>query len=505
MPVDEGGPDAEVGESRRQGGLRRRAIRNVPWSLGGTALGRILTLLTTVVLARLLTPEDFGLIALAMVALTVVNVFSDVGLTSVLVVRQDFDRRAQGTVLTMLLVSGALFSVLLFVSAPFAADLFGEPRLKGVLRALSVLSLLSGLYWFYDMLLQRELEFRSRFMAQMARTLAYAVTAVLLAALGAGVWSLVAGQLAGAVVVSVVLLWLAPYRVRPTFQRPAARTALSEGHGFFLQAGATTIQDNLDFVVIGRALGSEALGTYSMAYRLGEVPYAAIADPIARVSFPAFARMRHTGQDVAGGFLRALQLVALVTWPLGLILSGAADPFTRAVLGEQWLPMIGPLGVLGIWAMARATETTVGWFLNSVGEAARSGRISVALLLPFIAALVVGAEFGGTTGVAWAVLAHLVVVVLLLARVAHRRLGISLRRQAAALRSLVIPASGCWAAARLCAVATADLGAWGSLMLAAVAAAATYLVLLRIIDPALLRLAVYELRGMSRRDTDTNG
>jgi lipopolysaccharide exporter len=491
VSVGDEGPGQPAGEPRVG---PQRVAGNMPWSLGGIAISRALTLLTTVILARLLTPEDFGVVALAMLALTVVNVFSDVGLTSVLVVRQDFDRRAQGTVLTMLLVSGAFFSAVLFALAPVAADVFDASRLTDVLRALAVLSFLSGFYWFYDMLLQRELAFRSRFISQISRTVAYAVGAIVLAVLGAGVWSLVVGQLAGAVVLSVVLLALAPYRVRPTFERPVAATALHEGQGFLLQAGATTVQDNVDFLVVGRALGAEPLGAYSMAYRLSEVPYASIADPIARVNFPAFARMRHAGQDATPAYLRALKLVALVTWPLGMILSGAADPFTRAILGDKWLAMIGPLGVLGIWAAVRATETTVGWFVNAVGEARRSGRLSIALLVPFLPALVAGAELGGTTGVAWVVLGHLAVTIALLAVLIHRRLDVSLRRQAAALRSLVIPAVGCWATARLCSQPTAELAAGAALAIAVIAAAAVYLVLVLATDRELLGVAARELR-----------
>lgn len=488
------GADDPAAEGASGGRPPQRVAGNIPWSLGGYALSRALTLLTTVVLARLLTPEDFGLMVLAILALTVVNVFSDVGLTGVLVVRQDFDVRAQGTVLTMLLASGALFSAVLFALAPVAAEAFREPRLTDVLRALAVLSFLSGLYWFYDMLLQRELQFRSRFITQISRTVAYAVAAILLAALGAGVWSLVAGQLAGAVVVSAALLWVTPYRVRPTFDPSVARTALHDGQGFLLQAGATAVQDNVDFLVVGRQLGTESLGAYSMAYRLGEVPYATIADPVARVSFPAFAQMRHAREDVAPGYLHALRVTALVTWPLGVVLSGVADPFTRAILGEQWLPMIAPLGVLGIWAAVRATETTVGWFLNAVGEAGRSGRISIVVLIPLIPALVVGADVGGTTGVAWVVLAHLVVVIGLLAALIDRRVGISLRRQAVALRPLVLPALGCWAAARLCSQATAGLPAGVSLVVSVLAAAAAYLTLVHISDRTLLRAVAGDLR-----------
>jgi lipopolysaccharide exporter len=477
----------------------RQAVRGIPWSLGGYAVSRAMNLLTTVVLARLLTPEDFGLIAVALLALTVLNVLSDGGLTSVLVVRQDFGRRALGTVLTLLLVAGGVVSLLLVALAPLIAELFREPDLTAIVRAIAGISLLSGFYWFYDMLLQRELEFRKRFVAQLARTVAYGAVALTMAVLGAGVWSLVGGQLAGAVVVSVVLFVLAPYRVRPAFDRGEAATALRAGHGFLLQIASSTVQDNLDYLVIGRVLGAGPLGAYSMAYRLSEVPYASIADPIARVTFAAMARMKHAGQAVGPMFLRSLGFTCMLTWPLGVLLSAAADPFTRAVLGDQWLVMIGPLSVLGLWAAARATETTVGWFLNAAGEAGRNGRIATYLLAPLALAVFIAAETGGTVAVAWVLVAQLVVTLLAQAAVAHRRLDVSSGSQWKAIRGLVVPAAACWAATRLVIEAADGLGPAAVLALGVAAGLAVYVALVAVLSPALVRRALEEGRRMRRR------
>jgi len=487
------------GEAPTEAGVGRQAVRGIPWSLGGYAISRAMTLVTTIVLARLLTPEDFGLIALAMLALTVLNVLSDGGLTSVLVVRQDFGRRALGTVLTLLLLAGGAVSLLLVALAPLVADLFREPDLTAVLRAIAGISLLSGFYWFYDMLLQRELEFRRRFVAQLARTVAYGAVALTMAVLGAGVWSLVGGQLAGAVVVSVVLYVLAPYRVRPAFDRAAAGSALRAGHGFLLQIASSTVQDNLDYLVIGRVLGAGPLGAYSMAYRLGEVPYASIADPIARVTFAAMARMKHAGQAVGPMFLRSLSFTCMLTWPLGLLLSAAADPFTRAVFGDQWLVMIAPLSILGLWAAARATETTIGWFLNAAGEAGRNGRIATYLLAPLALAVILAAGAGGTVAVAWVLLGHLVVTLLAQAAVAHRRLGVDAGSQWRAIRVLLPPAAGCWAATRLAVEAADALAPAATLALAVAAGLAAYAALVVLISPALVRRALQEARAMLKR------
>lgn len=499
MATTEPGPDPSSEDAAARSRTSEQVARGIPWSLAAQVMTRSITLLTTIVLARLLVPADFGLVALAVLALAALNVLSDLGLTSVLVVRQDLDRRGQGTLLTLLLVAGAVCAVTLAVLAPMLADLFREPRLTDVLRALSAVAFISGVSWFYDMLLQRELEFRKRFMAQLARNVTYAGVAVTMAVVGAGVWSLVVGQLAAALVVSVVLVWLAPYRVRPAMDPVAARSTLKDGRGFLLQAAATTVQDNVDFLVVGRTLGVAPLGVYSMAYRLGELPYAGVADPVARVTFPAFARMRHEGQDVSSGFLRTLRTVALITLPLGMLLSGAADPFTRAVLGDKWLPMIGPLAIMGLWAALRSLETILGWFLNALGQAGRSGRISVVLLVPLVPALFLAASTGGVSGVAWTVLGHLTITLLLQSRVAHRHLGVSAPRQWRALRPLVLPAAGCWGAARLAAVLTEELPSAAGLAASGAAGIVAYVLLVRLCAPELLASTLNEARRAVRR------
>jgi len=486
-----GGPQDE-GAARPR--VQDQAVRGVPWALGGYAGNSAITLLSAVVLARLLTPADFGLVALAIIAVAALNILSDLGLTSTLVVRQDFDRRAQGTVLTLLLVMGVAVSLLLVLLAPLAAELFDQPRLTGVLRALAALAAVSGFYWFYDMVVQRELQFRKRFTAQLARNLGYATVALSLAALGAGVWSLVAGQLAGAVVYSVALVWVAPYHVVPSFERSVARSALASGRGFMVQAGATTVEANLDYLVVGRVLGVAELGAYSMAYRLGEVPYAAIADPIARVTFPAFARMRHAGEDVGAAFLRSLRLVCLLSWPLGLILSAAADPFTRAIFGERWLAMVAPLSVLGIWAALRPLETMVGWLLNALGQAGRNAKITTLLLVPLVGALVVAAKLGGLTAVACVVLAHLTLVIGAQVWVSQRHLELSALAQWRAVRALLPAAASCWLATHLAVYATGAMAAGLTLAIATAVGVTTYLALIAVTDRALLHTTVSDIR-----------
>ena len=457
-----------------------------------------MTVVTTVVLARLLDPSDFGVLAVALVVTELLNRLSGLGLNGVLVIRLDLDRRGQGTVFTLLLASGLLAGALVAGLAPIVAGLFHEDTLRDVLIVFAVMVGLSGINWFYEAILTRELAFRRRFVAMTLQTVVYAGVALSLAALDKGVWSLALGVLTGWAAFVVALVWVSPYRVLPTFDREAARTALSAGRGFLLQGMMAFCQSNADYIAVGRMLGTTQLGFYTMAYRIGELPTRAIAEPVGRVTFPAFARMWHAREEIGPAFLSVLRIVSVVACPIGVILSASAAPFIEGVFGSKWLPAIGPLAVLGLWAAIWPIESMFGWMMNAVGLAGVLGRISVIAFVPFVPAVVFGAKFAGTTGVAWAILGQMTAVLLASSAVAHRRAAIRLADQWRALRPAVLSSLPAWTAAHVVAAAGLDppLLALGASVVAGLGA---YSLSICALEPSLPRSGLALLKRMFRR------
>lgn len=480
--------------------MEEKAIRGIPWTFLTLAGSRLVQIGGTVVLARLLVPEDFGLVALALTISIFLGLVASLGLGGVYVVKQDLDARAQGTYLSMFLAMGAGFAVVMAALSPLAARVFAEPRLDEIVLGLAVMVFFSGgLNWFYEALLQRELEFRNRFVAQMVQALTYAGTGVLLALLGAGVWSLVAAQIASAAAYAVALVALAPYRVRPAFDGAAAREGIREGSGFLVQTATSFAAQNVDILLVGRVLGAARLGLYSMAVRLCELPTWFVAEAVAKVTFPAFARMRSRGEDVVPAFLTALKLVAFATCPLGIVLSGAAEPVVLVVFGEQWAGMVGPLAVLGVWAAVKPLRNTIAWLLNSVGHQSVVGRLSLVLLVLLVPAVYLAARGGGITDVAWVVLGESVVATAALAWFARARAGAPLRALWGAVAPIAAACAPAWLASRGAAEAAA--GAPGGVELAAPLAAGlgAYLAVVALLDPGLPRFALGQARRMVGR------
>ncbi|MGH2824478.1 MAG: oligosaccharide flippase family protein, partial [Thermoleophilaceae bacterium] len=462
------------------------ALRGIPWTLLTYGATRVLTVLTTLVLARLLAPADFGLFAMATLGMELLSVFSGLWLGAALILRPDMGRRAEGTVLTLLIGAGALLAFALALVSPAAAAFFGEPRLAGIVALLAAVLLVSGVNWFYDTLLQRELAFRRRFACQVVRTLTFSAVALGLGAAGAGVWSLVVAYLAGHLGNGAALLILTPYRVRPAFDRVEARRVIRSGRGFLAQDFATFAGANADYLAVGRVLGPAQLGFYSMAFRQAELPNYAIAEPVGKVTFPAFAQMRHRGEDVRPAFLNALRLMALATVPVGVVLSAAAVPFAVALFGPEWRPMAAPLAILGLWAVMRPLQVTIGNLLNSMARADVYGRASMISLIPLVAGTFVAAELGGITAVAWVLLGHMSIIFLVLAVAAERHAGVSLADQAHALWPLAAAGAISWAVTRGVASAVDQAPAGLALGLAVASCLGSYLAAVAVLAPGLV-------------------
>jgi O-antigen/teichoic acid export membrane protein len=473
--------------------MEEKAILGVPWTVVSFGANKVIGTLTTLALARLLSPSDFGLIAIALMVVSFLYWFGGLSFANTIVLRQELDEIGQGTALTLMLVSGLLATAVAAALASTIAGLFHNTRVTGVLIAMSSMFLITSVTSFYDASLQRDLEFRRRFVALGVQTVSYAVLAVALAALGSGVWSIVVGQIGSGLLYAIALLALATHRVKPRFDRTIARSLIVTGRGFLAQGMTVFVRQNADNVTVGYVFGVVSLGFYSMAYRLGDLSYWAISDPIARVTFPAFARSRARGEDIRGPFLSVLRMVALMGCPFGVILSGAAEPFTRALFGERWIPMVGPLAVLGIWSALRPIDTTLFWLLNSIGRADLVGWISLAILVPLVPGFIVAVSVGHLKAVATVVVIDTLISLAVLAWLVRRHVGVQLRDMWRAIAPIVVASPIAWAATFLAAHEVVTHPAGVSLIFSGACGLTAYVIVLSLLERSLLGQALSQL------------
>ncbi|HEX6032803.1 MAG TPA: oligosaccharide flippase family protein, partial [Anaerolineales bacterium] len=234
------------------------------------------------------------------------------------------------------------------------------------------------------------------------------VISISMAYLGYGVWSLVFGQIGGAVA-SVILVWIIlPWRPRLTVDRTVAGSLMKFGVSVTLIDVITQITDNLDYVIVGRLFGLVPLSIYTLAYRLPEMLLIGNLWVMGGVVFPAFSSLQDRPEELRRGFLASVRLVELVAVPVCLGLLIAAEPIVRVVFGDQWLEAIPVLRVLAIYAWVYSLGYHVGGFYKAIGRPDILLRLSILTLIVIVPSLLIGARFG-IIGVA---LGHLVAVLI---------------------------------------------------------------------------------------------
>lgn len=417
--------------------ISEATARGVAWSMAATVGGRVISLAALTVLARLLAPQEFGLLAFALAFLAYLETVGDLGTGAALIYWPERWRDVAQLTFIANLAMGFLWLGVTWFSAPFVADFFGSPEGEGILRALGWVLPLKALGTTHDALLQRELRFRARAIPEVALMGAKAAVAVPLAVLGLGAWSLVWGQLAGQAA-STALAWLlVSWRPRRRFPRDLVRPVLGYGSGIVSVNVLAAILHHADIVVVGRMLGTVVLGFYQMAYRIPDVAITMLVRVTSKVLFPAMSRLQGAEAGLRDLYLSALRYLSLLTVPgaVGLVL--LAEPLVVTLFGERWRPTIPIMQALAAYGGLRALGSYTGDVLKATGRPhllAVLGTLRAVVLVP---ALVLAGTRGPAT-VALALVAEAALSTTVYFVVVARVAGASAASMAAALRPGVL-------------------------------------------------------------------
>jgi O-antigen/teichoic acid export membrane protein len=366
-----------------------RAIRAAAWAYGSYVGGRLLVLVATAVLAHLLTPGQFGLVALALVFTAFLQTLQDLGLSEALVaVREQDERkvlaRAEG-VFSASVGIGAALSLLTVALSPLAAAFFHEPKVMPLLAVLGLNFLLTSLGSTHYALAQRRLDFRARTIAEFSDVIVRGSTGVVLALLGFGAWSIVIGYLAGTMALTTASWLLVPWR--PALVRPGRdlNPLLRFGGALTALDIMAAIITSVDYVLVGRVLGTTALGLYVLGFRLPELLIFNVSVVAGQVLYPAYVAVSVDRRDLGAAFLVSIRYTLMVGLPLAVGLVALARPFTLAALGPRWrdsIPVMQILSVYALWA-------TIGIPAGSAYKATRRVGILLRLAVPRLTLVVV--------------------------------------------------------------------------------------------------------------------
>lgn len=375
-------------------GLARTTTTGTAWNYSAFALGKALVFLSTILLARLLVPQDFGLVALGLMVLRFLETLGDLGVGPALIYRAEDPERTSSVAFGINVVMGSVLTAGVVLGAPLAADFFHEPRLVPVLQVLALSVLLTALRNVHASRLNKELAFRRRFVPEIARTAAKGVGSVVLAWLGFGVWSLVWGQLAGEVTATLLYWWAARWRPRLSFDRTIARALLGYGGQIVLLKIIATTLSNVDYLIIGRRLDAVALGFYVMAFRIPELVIVSLCRMASQVLFPAYARLQSDAAALRRGFLKTMRYMALITVPVGVGTAIVAADFVDLFYTSRWAPSIPVMQVLALYSTLQALNFNVGDIYKAIGRPAILSSLAAARLVVAVPVLWFAASHG---------------------------------------------------------------------------------------------------------------
>lgn len=368
--------------------LGRRVVSGATFQFLGIALRTLISIGSTAILARLLSPADFGYIAMATVITEFAALFSNFGFTNILIQQRVINRLQIDTVFWASLLLGAVLTALIFILSFFTGWLFVDPRIGSLLRVLCLTFLLGEFTSVPWAILARLLRFRTEFWIQIISMASRALVAILFAYAGFGVWSLVAGALWGMLMNVVLHLVAVPYVPRFKFNL-AHLTSTWRTSGSYLGGNLLYyINTNVDLILIGRYLGATPLGYYQNARSLTDEIRARIAAPLQQVLFPAFSSVQTDRDQLQYMFTRSARLLAAVIFPVGFGVSATAADLVPVLYGNQWLEMIPIITMCGIGAALRGS-TAIAYPLltasNRVGLALKYNVITTALTVTGIA------------------------------------------------------------------------------------------------------------------------
>ncbi len=431
--------------------LGKRVRSGVGWSASSSMAGHLIAFIRAIVIARLLLPEDFGLLSMALTVIAGLTAFTTIGLDQSIVSNKfadDSELKSQmNTVWSAELVRGLILTLLVIACALPLASFYGQPRLSAIIPVLSLSVLIQSFQNIGLVILRKQIGFARIFWYELATNIGGIFLTIGLVLVLRNVWGLVAGVVS-TTALSVLLSYVFhSYRPRLSFDKIAFQRALKFGKFAFVIAVASYITTMADNVMVGRLLGANALGNYALAYNLASVPIGILVYTLGRVLFPAYAEIAaNRPNDLERAFTKVFAISSLILISITVPIFLLADEIVQLLFGHTWVTAGPTLKVLSLIIPLRGLVliiSTVFFGLNQPKQVAvgklLEAIVFLTLLYPLIAALgLTGAAWAGTIAYAFACVNRVLALREIIPGVASKLLRISSWSVAAACAALLL-------------------------------------------------------------------
>ena len=379
--------------------LRSKTVRAIGHLGLGGALGKIVSLGTTLVMARLLSPADYGLMAMAMVVVGFVGFFNEVGIGSAIVQKPKLTSTEVNGCFAIALIASVVLALLTFLLSGVTARFFGNPRLEGMISVLSLAFILGAFGTVPLAFLRKELHFKAIAGITILSIIVQSALCLVLAWRGLGVWSLVWGALAANAVQSVGAFWLSPWRPRGAYDLREATGLVAYGLKVTSSRVFWYLYSNADKVIIGKVLGERSLGIYDMAFSLATLPSSQVTTLATNVASPLFAKLQSDLDKLRAFILHFTRGIAYITYPALIGMLVCSPELVAVILGDKWSDLLVPFGALCLMGLIKSVDPLLSQVLIATGHAGKLSKYTLMCGIVMTLAVLVGAHFGGLRGV----------------------------------------------------------------------------------------------------------
>lgn len=328
--------------------LKNKVMSGLRWTAGAKFLSQLITWCITIVIIRLLSPADYGLMELSVVFVSFLVMLNELGLGAAIVQRKTLDNSALRSVFGLVLLISVFFCLVLVLVAPVIASFYNEPRLILLVRALAMQFLLMGFVVLPQSLLLREMAFRKIATVDFVSAITGSLITLSLALLGFGVWALVWGALSIRIVSTIGLNIAQPFPYFPQFNMRGVWPYFTFGGYVTLSRIFWYFYSRADVLIIGKILGKDFLGFYAVGLYLASLPMEKLSNIINQVAFPAFSSMQSDPVLAGQHFLKAIRIMSFFSFPVLWGISSIAPEIVDIFLGEKWAESALPLQVIAL-------------------------------------------------------------------------------------------------------------------------------------------------------------
>lgn len=348
--------------------LETRTVRNISYMGVSQAATLLLSLLNVTILARVLTPEDFGIVSIGALFMVLFVSIQDFGVGNAVIQR---DTRIEDSISVMLFLRWIIAVVLFFAIvgfSPMISNFYGNPAIMPVIIVMSLNLFIQPIAFSSYVMLVRKLEFSKLAMAAIVSSSATTVVSIGLALLDFSYWSIVLGSLAGAVTSVFAMRYYERTRLRPRIDKKLMRELLEFGVHLLISGLMVFVIFSVDQMVVGKILGLVTLGVYFISLKFGRILSQQMSGTVDRVLFPTMARIKDSMERLKMGYVQSLRMIAIVVAPLSLGLSALSLPFVSVVLGQRWVAASIPIAIISFQGLLLALVTPAANVLISVGK-----------------------------------------------------------------------------------------------------------------------------------------